>query len=77
VYTADHLVGAEIEIRPHDGEWTGLHTAVRARHMGAIVRHAGVFGSLAVGVYDLRVRHGASEVLTVTVKSGTVVETHL
>jgi hypothetical protein len=98
VYTSEDLLGEEIEIRPHDGVWTGLHTAVRARHMGELVRYAGVFGSLPAGLYDLRVRHShaahshaghseaehaetgvhseiASEVQTVSVKSGSVVET--
>jgi hypothetical protein len=57
VYTSEAREGEEIEIRPHDGEWLGLHTAVRARHMGEIVRYAGVFGSLSAGLYDVRIRH--------------------
>jgi len=57
VFTSEDRVGEEIEIRPHDGEWAGLHTAVRARHMGEIIRYAGVFGSLSAGLYDLRIRN--------------------
>ncbi|HEY7948117.1 MAG TPA: hypothetical protein VID75_10580 [Acidimicrobiales bacterium] len=57
VFTTQDRLSEEIEIRPHDGEWTGLHTAVRARHMGEITRYAGVFGSLSAGLYDLRIRH--------------------
>jgi hypothetical protein len=56
VYTSETLLGREIEIRPHGGSWAGVHTAVRARHMGERVLHAGVFGTLPVGHYDLRVR---------------------
>jgi hypothetical protein len=56
VYTSETLLGREIEIRPHGGRWAGVHTAVRARHMGERVLHAGVFGTLPVGLYDLRVR---------------------
>jgi hypothetical protein len=56
VYTPAALLGREIEIRPHGGAWAGVHTAVRARHIGERVLHAGVFGSLPVGHYDLRVR---------------------
>jgi hypothetical protein len=56
VYAPEALLGEEIEIRPHGGRWAGLHTAVRARHLGDAVLYAGVFGSLRAGLYDLRVR---------------------
>jgi hypothetical protein len=56
VYGSDLLAGEEIEIRSHGGTWAGVHTAVRARHVGGRVLHAGVFGSLPAGRYDLRVR---------------------
>ncbi len=58
VYVPEDLAGQEIEIRPQGGVWTGVHTAVRTRHMGIRVVHAGVFGSLAAGSYDLRLRPG-------------------
>ena len=80
VYTSAALEGEEIEIRPHDGTWAGLHTGVRARHVGPRVLHAGVFGSLPAGLYDLRLRGGSQEeaaVRTVAVSSGGVVETSL
>jgi hypothetical protein len=87
VYTAAELEGREIEIRPHDGTWSGLHTGVRARHVGPRVLHAGVFGSLPVGLYDFRLRAGSgaeaetaeteegAAVRTVAVPGGGVVET--
>ena len=84
VYTSDLLAGQEIEIRPHHGAWAGTHTAVRVRHTGDRVLHAGVFGSLPAGSYDLRVRHhthsdssqgGPSTVMTVDVPPGRVTET--
>jgi hypothetical protein len=56
VYTSDLLADQEIEIRPHHGVWAGTHTAIRVRHTGAKTLHAGVFGSLPAGSYDLRVR---------------------
>jgi hypothetical protein len=56
VYTSALLAGQEIEIRPQGEAWDGVHTAVRARHLGATVLYAGVFGSLAAGSYDLRIR---------------------
>jgi hypothetical protein len=56
VYGSDLLAGEEIEIRSHGGAWSGVHTAVRARHVGGRVLHAGVFGSLPAGRYDLRIR---------------------
>lgn len=83
VYVPAHLDGEEIEIRRHGGAWTGSHTAVRARHLGPRVLHAGVFGSLPVGLYDLRRRPSsavpapAGGVTTVAVGDGTVVETSL
>ena len=81
VYTTDALVGREIEIRPRGTVWTGTHTGVRDRQVGGKVLHAGVFGSLAAGPYDVRVKTASFEtspaVTTVTVAAGTVVETHL
>ena len=80
VYTAAECDGQEIEIRPHDGVWSGLHTGVRARQVGARVLHAGVFGSLPVGLYHFRLRApatGATGVGTATVFAGGVTETRL
>ena len=58
VYTDVDLAGEEIEIRPGAGTWRGTHTAVRERHVGGQVLHAGVFGSLPAGPYDLRLKGG-------------------
>jgi hypothetical protein len=83
VYAAPLYLGHEIEMRAHGGMWAGVHTAVRARHVGDTVLYAGVFGSLPAGRYDLRVRHGrghshrASMGQTVTVNPGAVTETTL
>jgi hypothetical protein len=76
LYTDGDLAGAEIEIRPCGGDWLGTHTAVRERHAGGRVLHAGVFGSLAAGPYDLRLKGGGpgSFALTVEVVAGVVTE---
>jgi hypothetical protein len=58
VYAGEELAGAEIEIRPGGGAWRGAHTAVRERHVAGRVLYAGVFGSLAGGRYDLRLKGG-------------------
>jgi hypothetical protein len=53
--------GREIEIRKVGTEWRGVHTAVRARLIPRGTQYAAVFGSLAEGRYDLRVRGGLDE----------------
>jgi hypothetical protein len=56
---------------------------VRSRQLGDRVLHAGVFGTLPVGPYDLRLRPSGSAwsasvpFVTVAVADGTVVETSL
>lgn len=87
VYTSAAREGEEIEIRPHGGVWAGTHTGIRAREVGPKVLHAGVFGSLPAGLYDLRIRGSAPDgtmtetetgaMTTVAVTSGGVVETDL
>jgi len=76
LYTDEDLAGAEIEIRPGGERWLGTHTAVRERHAGGRVLHAGVFGSLAAGTYDLRLKGGGpgSFRLAVEVVAGAVTE---
>ncbi len=76
LYTDEDLAGAEIEIRPGGAQWLGTHTAVRERHVGGRVLHAGVFGSLAARMYDLRLKGGGpgSFRLTVEVVAGAVTE---
>ncbi len=56
IFTPGELSGQEIEIRPLDGPWDGTHTAVRPRDLRDTVAHAGVFGSLTAGPYQLRIR---------------------
>jgi len=75
VYTSPGMLGAELEIRPAGGEWHGAHTAVRERRVNGRVLFAGVFGSLAVGRYELRVLgdHGDA-VAGAQVLPGSVVE---
>ena len=53
--------GREIEIRKVGTEWRGVHTAVRARLIPTGTQYAALFGSLAEGRYDLRVRGGLDE----------------
>ena len=72
VYAPAELDGEEIEIRPHGGAWTGRHTAVRARHLGDRVLHAGVFGSVPAGRYDLRLRPSPSSAATARTTTGAV-----
>jgi hypothetical protein len=59
--TPPWLEGREIEIRKVGTEWRGVHTAVRARLIPTGTQFAAVFGSLAEGRYDLRVRAGLDE----------------
>jgi hypothetical protein len=76
IYTERDLNGAELEIRPPPDEWRGLHTAVRERRHGDGVQFAAVFGSLAEGDWDVRVRGSTDPqaVLTMRVLGGSVVE---
>jgi hypothetical protein len=76
IYTDPVLDGEELEIRPASDEWRGAHTAVRERRFSGAVRYAAVFGSLAEGIWELRVRGDTDTepVLALTVSGGTVVE---
>jgi hypothetical protein len=76
IYTEPDLEGAEIEIRPASEQWRGVHTAVRKRRFADVVQFAAVFGSLAEGNWDLRVRGSTAEqpALAVRVTGGSVVE---
>jgi hypothetical protein len=59
--TPPAMEGSEIEIRRVGTEWRGVHTAVRARLIPTGTQYAAVFGSLAEGRYDLRVRGDLNE----------------
>jgi hypothetical protein len=74
INTPPGLEGREIEIRKEGTEWRGVHTAVRARLIPTGTQFAAVFGSLAEGRYDLRVRGGLDEcaVLSLEVRSALV-----
>jgi hypothetical protein len=61
VYTAADLDGAEIEIRRSSRSWTGQHSQVRPRHLGAEVRYAAVFDCLEAGRYQIRLRRRAGD----------------
>ena len=61
IFTSESLSGQEIEIRPADRPWDGTHTAIRPRDLRDTVAHAGVFGSLPAGPYQLRIRRGDPE----------------
>jgi hypothetical protein len=80
VFTPDALAGLEIEIRPAGGRWDGTHTGIRRRDLRDTVAHAGVFGSLEAGAYELRLRGvptgmtGAGTVVEITVTGGEVVQ---
>lgn len=50
------MCGSEIEIRRVGRPWEGVHTAIRRRDLRDSVEFAGVFGSLPVGKYQLRVK---------------------
>lgn len=56
IYAPERLGGAEMEIRPRDGECKGQHTSVRERRLQAGTWWAGVFGALPAGAYDARLR---------------------
>jgi hypothetical protein len=56
VFTPESLVDAEIEIRPAGAAWDGTHTGIRRRDLRDAVAHAGVFGSLEAGRYQVRLR---------------------
>ena len=76
IYTEPDLEGAELEIRPAAEEWRGIHTAVRERRFADVVQFAAVFGSLAEGSWELRVRGSADgrPALAIQVRGGSVVE---
>ncbi len=80
IFAPGELSGEEIEIRPVDRPWDGTHTAIRPRDLRDTVAHAGVFGSLPAGPYQLRIRRdrpvgGSSEpVVDLVVVGGEVAQ---
>jgi hypothetical protein len=75
LFTPASLSGREIEIRPADGPWAGTHTGIRQRDLRDTRCFAAVFGSLAAGRYQVRVRGThAGTVLDLVVPDGAIVE---
>jgi hypothetical protein len=67
--------GAELEIRPTGSGWDGTHTSVRQRQLRQGTCFAAVFGAVAVGRYDVRVRGSDTEPqLEVLVVGGAISE---
>jgi len=74
VYVPVALAGHELEVRAVGTDWTGAHTGIRERRLGAAPVWAAFFGSLAAGRYEVRVRGHASRALELAVRGGEVVE---
>ncbi|MGA8723673.1 MAG: hypothetical protein WB565_01405 [Acidimicrobiales bacterium] len=76
------MCGSEIEIRRVGTPWEGVHTAIRRRDLRNSVEFAGVFGSLAVGKYQLRVktddsaRAATDQVIELAVAPSRITELH-
>ena len=56
VRTDADMCGLELEIRRAGEDWDGRHMAVRRRDGAGTTQFAAVFGGLAAGRYELRVR---------------------
>ncbi len=75
IHTGASLDGAELEIRPVGSDWDGTHTAVRQRDLRDRTCFAAVFGAVAGGRYELRVRgHDTGPQLEVLVAGGAIAE---
>jgi len=73
LYTSAELVGAEIEISPHDAPHQRRHVAVHTREYPGGTAHAAVYYGLAAGCYDLWAADGAVA-LTVSIDGNTITE---
>jgi hypothetical protein len=56
IHSPGWLDGAELEIRPVGSGWDGTHTSVRRRQLRQGTCFAAVFGAVAGGRHELRVR---------------------
>jgi hypothetical protein len=73
LYTSAALVGAEIEISPHDAPNQRRHVAVHTREYPGGTAHAAVYYSLQAGSYDLWAAD-SSVALTVSIEGNTITE---
>jgi hypothetical protein len=69
------LVGAEIEVRPAHGQWTGTHVAVLRRNVQGGPMYAATFASLPAGHYQLRIRNDDNGPVVPALVNGGRVET--
>jgi hypothetical protein len=75
IHAGASLDGAELEIRKVGTQWDGTHTAVRQRDLRDRTCFAAVFGAVAGGSYELRVRgHDTGPQLEVLVVGGAISE---
>ena len=75
VRTDADMCGLELEIRRAGEDWDGRHMAVRRRDGAGTTQFAAVFGGLAAGRYELRVRGdraGARAALVMDVEDASV-----
>jgi hypothetical protein len=77
IYTDPKLNGQEIEIAEEGTPWQGVHTGIRQRELRDEVIFAAVFGSIAAGDYQLRIKGVADgPVVSIRVPAGGVFETN-
>lgn len=75
IYTDASLGGSEIEIRPVGQPWEGMHTGIRQRDLQDEMCFAAVFGTIAAGSYQLRIKGTDSEpILAIEVSGGGITE---
>jgi hypothetical protein len=75
IYTGYALSGSEIEIRPVGHPWEGVHTGIRQRDLSDEVCFAAVFGSIAAGSYQFRVKGTETEpIMAIEVTGGGIAE---
>lgn len=75
IYTDSALSGSELEIRPLGHPWEGVHTGVRKRDLSGDVCFAAVFGSIAAGSYQLRVKGTDTDpIMAIEIAGGGIAE---
>jgi hypothetical protein len=77
IYTDSSLSGSEIEIRPAGQPWRGVHTGVRQRDLQDEVCFAAVFGGIATGSYQLRIKGtDTGPIMAIDIVGGGIAEAH-